>query len=80
MGLTCHDGTKIAPLRSGDHERAVQFMWDAFDLVGITEVPACRFWPAHSLTGTPLTSPPRADAELTRRLLPCSSSMSSYWR
>ncbi len=36
MGLACHDGPNLKPL-SSTHERAVQNMWDAFDLVGITE-------------------------------------------
>lgn len=37
MGLTCHDGPHLAPL-TAQHEAAVQFMWDAFDLVGVTEL------------------------------------------
>ena len=37
MALACHGGPSIPPLRP-PHEHAVQRMWDAFDLVGATEL------------------------------------------
>ena len=37
MGMTCHDGPHVSPL-SGGHRDTVAFMWDAFDLVGVTEL------------------------------------------
>ena len=37
LGLTCHDGPHLAPL-TPEHERAVGYMWHAFDLVGVTEL------------------------------------------
>ncbi len=37
MGLTCHDGPHLAAL-TPSHERAVAFMWEAFDLVGVVEL------------------------------------------
>ena len=36
MALACHGGPHIRPLNE-DHRRAVASMWDAFDLVGVTE-------------------------------------------
>jgi len=36
MALACHGGPSIQPL-TPNHRRAIQVMWDAFDLVGITE-------------------------------------------
>ena len=36
MALACHGGPSIQPL-TPSHHAAVQSMWEAFDLVGITE-------------------------------------------
>ena len=36
MALACHGGPSVRPL-TRDHRTAVQAMWDAFDLVGMTE-------------------------------------------
>ena len=37
MGLTCHDGPHLQAL-TPSHERAVRFMWEKFDLVGVVEL------------------------------------------
>ena len=37
MGMTCHDGPHLEPLRES-HAAALSFTWRTFDLVGVTEM------------------------------------------
>jgi hypothetical protein len=37
LGLTCHDGPHLKQLTPA-HEKAVRFLYDSFDLVGVTEL------------------------------------------